>query len=196
MRSNFVQLITPHRSINSTAVLDLGLPPLQNFGPSRSAPGDFQTHDGSKPNLYLSSQYNTVQTSLQIVDCTAFAGLPALPKRCFIVAESDHGNVTVEIVSRVRSTKLHVCAESKQGNVIIRLPRDFHGPVRCRTNQLPSNPLRVRFTPRLRSNMTVLSVDETEAYGFIGDVSQAIAPAPSDANQSLGPSGQCRALIF
>jgi len=187
MRSNFVQLITPNRSIRSTAVLDLGLPP--HPGPSRTTRGDFQTHDGSRPNLYLSSQHNTVQTSLQIVDCTASAGPPAVPKRCFIVVESDHGNVTVEIVSRVPSAKLHICAESKHGNVIIRLPRDFHGPVRCRTNQLQSNPLRIRLTPRIRSNMTALSIDETEAYGFIGDF-----PTPSppvvDANQSLGHSRQ------
>jgi hypothetical protein len=200
MCSNFIQIITPNRSINATALLDLGLPQLPNLGPSRSTKGDFLTHDGCRPNLYLSSQNNNLQIPIHIFDRTGSAASPAVPKRCFLVAESDHGNVTLEIVSRVPSAKLHICAESKRGNVIIRLPRDFRGPVRCRMNQLGSNPLRIRFTPQIKSSLTIFSVDETEAYGFIGDISEAMAPTPSspavDANQSLGHSEQRKVLVI
>lgn len=170
-RANFVQTITPFENIDATWTLDLSLSPLPNLNPSRSTPGEFVTHDGSRPNLFLFSKYRPVRASIRVEDSTGAA--PATrPKQAFIVAQSLSGNVTVEIKSRAPSTKLHICAESMYGNVILRLPRDFNGPVKCRSDRLRYNPMLVRFPPRLKENITVLTMEDSDVYAYIGNTIQ------------------------
>ena len=106
-----------------------------------------------------------------------------LPPRALIVTETLHRNITVSIASRTPlSNKFLLQAASTHGNLVIRLPRDFAGPVRYRSETMRSNSNAVRFTPGIRPNLSIFAQEETEGYAFIGDLAESgyLASAPKD----------------
>ncbi|CAG7853361.1 SubName: Full=Uncharacterized protein {ECO:0000313/EMBL:CCA74802.1} [Serendipita indica DSM 11827] len=177
-RSNYIQIITPHKAISESFHIDVSRPLLPLSGPSRSEPEDFSTHDGSRPNLFVSSDYRSVNATCEI---SRSSPLDGNLQRAFIVAQSEHGNVTVGITRRDPGTSVHICAKSNIGNIIIRLPKDFVGPIKCRSNSIICASPQFRITPKVKEKITMYSIDEAarEAYAFIGDPIQMLAESPS-----------------
>ncbi|PVG01949.1 hypothetical protein CPB86DRAFT_794596 [Serendipita vermifera] len=173
MRSNFVQIITPTRGISGKWTIDLGLPMPPNMGPSRLSPSTFAASSGSRPNVYLSSELNQVHAKITVVDSNPDPTRPF--KKAFIVAEAGVHNLSVEITSKATNTKVHICASTDAGNIVIRLPRDFIGPIKCRTdattNRRPDGGMAVRFTPLVKQKLSAFSMEDHEIYAFVGDPS-------------------------
>jgi hypothetical protein len=140
-----------------------------NLGPSRFAPWTFAMHNASRPNIYLSSEYNQVHAKITVVDSTPDP--VTSPKQAFIVAEGMHHNLSVEITSRPANTKIHICAKTDQGNIILRLPKDFVGPIKCHVGAANRGhqPVSVRLTPRVKQNLSAYSMEDKEMYAFVGD---------------------------
>ena len=128
--------------------------------------------DGSKPNLFLSSEHQCISAVVHLA-ATPQPGQP-LPPRALVIAETLHRNITITIASRTpSSTKFLLRAASTHGNIVIRLPRDFVGPVRYRSETMRSNSTAVRFTPGILQNLITFAQEETEGYAFIGDLAES-----------------------
>ena len=125
--------------------------------------------DGSKPNLFLSSEHQSISAVVHLA-ATPQPGQP-LPPRALVIAETLHRNITITIASR--TTKFLLRAASTHGNIVIRLPRDFVGPIRYRSETMRSNAAAVRFTPEIRQNHITFAQEETEGYAFIGDLAES-----------------------
>jgi hypothetical protein len=179
-RANFVHVITPQQPIRGVWYIETTLPPMtRGVNQSRGPP------DGSKPNLFLSSEHQSISAVVHLA-ATPQSGQP-LPPRALVVAETLHRNITISIASRTpSSTKFLLRAASTHGNIVVRLPRDFVGPVRYRSETMRFNSTAVRFTPGIRQNQITFAQEETEGYAFIGDLS-ASGYLTSAANDE-GPS--------
>jgi hypothetical protein len=141
--------------------------------------------DGSKPNLFLASEHQSISAVVHLA-ATPQPGQP-LPPRALVIAETLHRNITITIASRTPpSTKFLLRVASTHGNIVIRLPRNFIGPVRYRSETMRSNAAAVRFTPGIRQNHITFAQEETEGYAFIGDLAES-GYLTSAANEE-GPS--------
>ncbi|KAG8840941.1 hypothetical protein FRB91_005509, partial [Serendipita sp. 411] len=167
--ANYTQVITPNKSISGRFDLDLALPLLPYLGPSRPSPLEFVTCGESRPNLLLSSSMHPISSSIHIKDSSATSN--ATPKRALLVAENRMGNITLDIASREPNIRVHICAISEYRNIIVRIPKDFVGPIRVHIKDAARGLDTVRYTPRVNANMTMLSVEENYSYAFIGDLS-------------------------
>lgn len=166
-RANFVHVITPQQPIKGVWYIETTLPPItRGVNQSRGPP------DGSKPNLFLSSEHQSINAAVHLA-ASPQPGQP-LPPRALVIAETLHRNITISVASRSPpSTKFLLRVASTHGNIVIRLPRDFVGPVRYRSETMRSNATAVRFTSGIQPIVSIFAQEETEGYAFIGDPTES-----------------------
>jgi len=181
-RANFVHVITPQQPIKGVWYIETTLPPItRGVNQSRGPP------DGSKPNLFLSSEHQCINAVVHLA-ANPQPGQP-FPPRALVIAETLHRNITLSVASRTPySTKFLLRAASTHGNVVIRLPRNFVGPVRYRSETMRFNSTAVRFTPGIQMNLITFAQEDTEGYAFIGDLAESgyLASAVNDEGPSSG----------
>ncbi|KDQ06564.1 hypothetical protein BOTBODRAFT_60558 [Botryobasidium botryosum FD-172 SS1] len=166
MAANYVQIRQTSEPIEGTFTIDPEvrippwmLPPLQ--------PGCGAT----RPHLFLESKNNSVDVLVHLVHSragrtTAFEDSPA-PTRILLEA-SGHRGVSLAISPRSPRSCNHLrfCLKVtvSYGKTVLRLPPDFHGPIRYTTSTT-----QVRFSPGVREKILALTQDSRTGSCFIGE---------------------------
>lgn len=88
-------------------------------------------------------------------------------KRASLMAESKHGNVKINILSR-GSCSFRLVVKSTSGTVRVYLPRNFIGPITSSTENGGLD-----LSDAVKQNYTPFSEDRLAAKGFIGDWSSS-----------------------
>lgn len=123
----------------------------------------------TRPNLSLKSRDRSIDTIIYLLPCATPVGQLS-SKRVILEASSPYGSVTVAIPDR-NGHKFHLKVASDHGTIVVRLPPDFHGPIRY-TTETHNNTNRIRFTSALRERMSIFTQGGKVGNCFVGEWSE------------------------
>jgi len=110
------------------------------------------------PTAKLSSRNGAISATFRVV------GITATPATATINATTRHGNIVLELVSKVPVRTVHFDAHSRTGNVSLLIPRNFSGVVELRGHSRD-----IELLPALASVGRIVSTSNRETVVLIGN---------------------------
>ncbi|KAJ3563674.1 hypothetical protein NP233_g8788 [Leucocoprinus birnbaumii] len=155
--TNYISITRVHDSVKETVTLD----PMLYVPPLLLPPLSQDEVPGDRRHLRFESTHGSINATVKIVPCFG-------PGKCKIrmFMRSTHGGISARILGKEPRHPFQLIANSANGNIVLRLPRSFQGPIMISLRHGS-----VKFSDEINQRLTTFGEANGVRHCFVGDFS-------------------------